>query len=403
MPCAHARGFVSWIVTSSRHRIIANDCRSDTRLETMRIAFDHHAFCLQSHGGISRYFARLAQQLALKRQDVAIFAPLHRNAYLTALAPKVVRGVGLDRFPPYSKRLIRVISQYFVPLAIRWWAPHVVHETYYSALRSAPPGCPTVVTVYDMIHERFPAEFNPGDRTTEHKRNTVARADHVICISEHTRRDLMELFGTPSTKISVVHLGVDLFPSRPNGDAPLPIANSRPFLLYVGNRSGYKNFLQFVSAVAGSSALRRDFDILAFGGGAFSAQEQAIIASHGMGAERVRQVGGDDSVLAWLYDQAAALVYPSLYEGFGLPPLEAMVHRCPVISSNTSSMPEVIGDAAEFCDPSDPTAIADAIKRVVYSPTRTELLIRLGERRIDLFTWEDCAFHTLEIYRQTIR
>ena len=118
--------------------------------------------------------------------------------------------------------------------------------------------------------------------------------------------------------------------------------------------------------------------------------------------DQIIQLSGDDNILAFLYKKAAAFVYPSLYEGFGLPPLEAMANNCPVISSNTSSMPEVIGDAGEYFNPQIVEEIALAIEKVVYSPIRSQELIEKGQKRLTQYSWKDCAEKTLDIYKSIV-
>jgi glycosyltransferase involved in cell wall biosynthesis len=364
----------------------------------MRIAFDDQVFCMVPHGGVARYFVRLAEQLIAREQEVGIFAPLHQNHYARELPSGVVHGCALKRYPPRSVSVLRSINHVFAKVAIKHWRPQVVHETYYSRWGSAPRSCPSVITVYDMTSELFSDGVRTRENISKLKRMAIDRADHVICISENTRRDLMELFGTNDGKISVVHLGFDRFLSNSEANEKLP-AQAKPYLLYVGGRAGYKNYSGFVRAVASSQRLKMDFDILAFGGGRFSSSEIALHAKLGFQPARVKQVAGDDKILGHLYDQAAAFVYPSLYEGFGLPPLEAMAHQCAVISSNTSSMPEVIGEAAEFFDPKSIDDMASAIARVVYSSSRIQDLVERGRKRLDLFSWERCADRTLDIYR----
>jgi glycosyltransferase involved in cell wall biosynthesis len=364
----------------------------------VRIAFDYQAFCLRSHGGVARYFVRIAEQLIAAQQDVGFFAPLHQNHFARGLPPGVVHGYALNRYPPRCGRLILPLNHLFSKLAIHRWRPQVVHETYYSRRRLAPKSCPSVVTVYDMIHELFPKDLTSRDNTTKLKRLAVDRADHVICISESTRRDLIEIFGTRDSKVSVVHLGVDRFLCAGEPSEKL-LAKTTPYLLYVGSRWGYKNYSGFVRAVASSARLKTDFDILAFGGGTFSASEIALLAELGFRAGQVRQVSGDDVLLGHYYSRAAGLVYPSLYEGFGLPPLEAMANGCAVICSNTSSLPEVVGEAAELFDPKSSDDMVAAIERVVYSPSRTRNLLERGRQRLAAFSWNRCANRTLDIYR----
>jgi glycosyltransferase involved in cell wall biosynthesis len=172
--------------------------------------------------------------------------------------------------------------------------------------------------------------------------------------------------------------------------------------LYVGARGGYKNFERFVRAFALSQRLHQEFDLLCFGGGPLQTAERQMIADAGLGPDQVVQMGGGDEILAALYQQAAALVYPSLYEGFGIPPLEAMAVGCPVICSNSSSLPEVVGDAAESFDPLDQEAMLAAMEAVLASPTQRSALVAAGRIRYQQFTWKKCARETEAIYRKLL-
>ncbi len=364
----------------------------------MRIAYDYQIFCQQRHGGISRYVGRLAAQMASAHQ-VRIFAPLHQSLYLGDLPQGVVWGRGLNGYPAKTSRFFFFVNRHVGAAAMQRWRPSVVHETYYSRLRTGPAGTATVLTVYDMINELFREDFPLHDNISELKRKAVERVDHVICISQSTRSDLIRLFETPPEKVSYVHLGFQRFES-PGGHVDTGLAPHRPFLLHVGSRDGYKNFDAFLRSVAASSRLMRDVSIVAFGGGPFTNAQHALIRKLGFGDGQVAQVSGDDALLGRFYDRARAFVYPSLYEGFGLPPLEAMAHHCPVISSNTSSMPEVIGNAAEYFDPRSGEEITRAIERVVYSDARSRELIESGTRRLEHFSWAKCAAETAAIYEE---
>ncbi|MBU1566595.1 MAG: glycosyltransferase family 4 protein [Proteobacteria bacterium] len=363
----------------------------------MRIAFDYQTFFLQPYGGISRYFTQLVQNLLKKEQQVKVFAPLYQNNYLPKLPKDIVNGWHVGRYPSKTRRICYEYNFLKSRFQISRWKPDLVHETYFSKKKVAPKSCPTVITVYDMIYELFPDEFSKNDHTAELKKVAIDRADHVICISENTKLDLMRLYGTETSKISVVHLGVDNISSH--SILKKPDISQRPFLLYVGKRGGYKNFAGFLKAVATSKRLLSDFDIIAFGGGEFSSDELFFISSLGFVENQVQHETGDDGLLRYYYSSARALVYPSLYEGFGLPPLEAMAHHCPVISSNTSSMPEVIGSAGEYFDPANVDDLQRAIESVVYSDDRVEQLMKLGVERLTAFSWDKCAQQSLDIYR----
>jgi glycosyltransferase involved in cell wall biosynthesis len=370
----------------------------------MKIVFDHQIFTLQSYGGISRYFVRLTQGLMTLGQETDVVAPIHINRYLKDLPVDRVHGVELQRFWPKTGRLMGVVNRLLSRLRMRSMRVDLLHETYYSAHSLCPSAKGRVVTVYDMIHEKFSSEFPAKDRTTQFKRLAVSRADHIICISHSTKNDLCEIFKVPQHKVSVVHLGFEKFEHSGHSAVTSAGADSkRPFLLYVGSRGGYKNFARFLRAVATRSVLKDAFDVLAFGGGPFSAAELTLIDSLGFAPDSVRQIGGGDAVLGGLYEQAAAFVYPSVYEGFGLPPLEAMAHNCPVVTSNTSSMPEVVGDAGEFFDPLDVDAQASAICNVVFDAQRRSQLIELGKQRLSVFSWERCALETLAVYQKVLQ
>jgi glycosyltransferase involved in cell wall biosynthesis len=367
----------------------------------MKIAFNQHIFNMQSYGGISRYYTLLVQGLLNQKQDVGVFAGVHQNNYVTELPNNVVKGLKLANYPPKTARFIKMLNHFLVNRQINHWKPELIHETYYSHTRPSTPSIPRVTTVYDMIHELFPQMFSAKDPTSQWKRSTFERVDHIISISHSTKKDLVELFDIDENKISVVHLGVDSS-SFSNDRSPLSSRLERPFLLHVGGRGEYKNFSSVLRAMAASKHLKEEFDLVAFGSGAFDAQEQALISSLGYSTDRVRQVSGSDDKLVSLYHQATAFVYPSLYEGFGLPPLEAMASSCPVISSNTSSMPEVIGNAAEYFSPTSIEDIGRAIESVVYSSARMEELKQMGLERVQLFSWDKCALETLDVYKKIV-
>lgn len=366
----------------------------------MNIVFDHQTFDLQRYGGISRYFCELAGHLAsMPSCQVNIVAPLHINEYLrTVQAPVRTVGCFVGQIPR-GRRLARVFNSAAAPTLLRRCRPDVVHRTYYAAGYRAIRGAATVITVYDMIHERLGGHL-ATDPNAMGKRDAIRAADHAICISGSTQRDLIELFDIDPSKTSVVHLGFSLMDS----DLALEVSSvgasrERPFVLYVGQRAGYKNFDALMAAYASSARLRDGFDLVCFGGGAFSKAELAAQSAAPLRAGAVRQIGGSDAVLRALYQQAAVMVYPSLYEGFGIPPLEAMSFGCPVVCCPVSSLPEVVGTAAAFFTSGDTDSLVAAIERVVADAAYRAELVRLGTERLALFSWERCAEQTHQVYR----
>jgi len=361
-----------------------------------RVIFDHQAFVMQTHGGISRYFTCLSE--ALTRLDVYahIFAPIHRNKHLLDMANGCKTGQFFKTFPPKTATIINKYNNYKLNKSIQDFEASIVHETYFSPFGTQRSNLPTVVTVYDMIHELMPEFFSEGDRTSDWKHASVVRADHVVCISESTRADLLRIYNIPEHKTSVVHLASNI--SR---DQSLSLENKtkhRPFILFVGQRGGYKNFKNFLAAIARSHTIKSNFDIICFGGNFFNYEEKKLISTLGFSLGQVKHFSGGDEVLVDLYLRAHAFVCPSLYEGFGLPILEAMGLGCPVICSNTSSLPEVGGDSAEYFDPNNLEEMSSTIEKVVFSDTARGELIDKGLERSRAFSWDRCAKETLHVY-----
>jgi glycosyltransferase involved in cell wall biosynthesis len=367
----------------------------------MKVAFDYQVFSMQSYGGVSRYFVQLAKELMLLGQEIDILCPIHRNRYLKELPDQYVHGISFSRFPARTTRIINTFNREISSLRYKKLKSNILHETYYTDRPIKGNIGARILTVYDMIHEKYPEKFAVNDSNSRNKKLSVSRADHIICISQSTKNDLCEIFGVPDEKVSVVHLGFEKFKSTEIG-APVN-GSANPFLLYVGNRGGYKNFGNLVKAVASRPQLKNNFEIIAFGGGQFNTDELSLIEGLGYSVGAVRQVGGDDNILGKLYEEASAFVYPSLYEGFGLPPLEAMAHDCPVVTSNTSSMPEVVGPAGEYFSPLDVDAQAEAIINVVFDAQRREDLILQGRMRLNRFSWARCAAETNNVYQDVLQ
>lgn len=366
----------------------------------MRIAFDHQIFGWQEYGGISRYAYELAREMAVNHgEDVNIVSPLYVNQYLKQ-APDALKVWGVPfRRIPRTGRVVRAVNSLAVGPLMKWLAPDIVHETYYSFTRLAPRKARVILTVHDMIHERFPGSFNVADPTHLEKLAAVGRADHVICVSNQTQRDLIELAGVDPAKTSVVYHGFTLTNTSPQ---VCEAADGKPYLLYVGNRAGYKNFDGMLRAVATSALLKKNFRIVCFGGGALTRRERVLAAELGYVDGDVVHVSGTDAVLAGLYRGAVAFVYPSLYEGFGIPPLEAMSFDCPVACSKVSSIPEVVGEAGAYFDPSNLESIRSVIETLATDEHQRRQLIERGRERIKEFSWSRCASETLDVYRRTL-
>lgn len=363
----------------------------------MRVLFDHQIFCWQLYGGVSRYCVELARHLArLDDTEPLILAPLFINRHLCELDASAVAGRFVGITPTGISWFVYIANRLLAPGRMGRFEPDIVHETYYATKPVLGHHHHKIVlTVHDMIHERFPDAVPNSRQTAAVKARAIKRADHVLCDSEQTRQDLLDIYDVDPASATVVHLGVH---SDDAIDLPGERPIDAPYLLYVGDRSGYKNFSGLIEAYIHSPALRDEFSLVCFGGPPLADDEVGRLSSAGIDPGKLTWMKGDDRMLMWLYRNASALVYPSLYEGFGIPPLEAMGQGCPVVCSTGGSIPEVVGNAGEYFDPYESEAIASAIERVVGGSDRASELRAAGFERLRHFTWERCAQRTRDVY-----
>jgi glycosyltransferase involved in cell wall biosynthesis len=363
----------------------------------LKVAYDYQIFGGQKYGGISRYFFELANHISqLDGVSASIVAPLYINSYLHR-SNNNLEVIG--RKMPVIKgawRFYKLYNALFSSSKIARLAPDIVHETYYSDLDVTPRRERTVLTVFDMIHELFPNSFRNSDNTRELKVRAIKRADHIICISKKTQQDLVNYLNIDADKTSVIYLAVQLEKTKV---CSKPI-RERPYLLYVGSRGGYKNFKTTLEMFGTHSWVRDGHDLVFFGGGPLDASERALLNKFNLSDRQVCHETGNDEALINLYENAALFIYPSLYEGFGMPPLEAMSFGCPVVSSNAGAMPEILGEAAEFFDPYSASSMADAIQRVVCNDQHKSKLVQSGLVQAAQFSWKKCAKDTLEVYQR---
>ncbi len=367
---------------------------------TIKIVYDYQAFALTPYSGISRYFYEISRNIHLNEDcEVKIVAPLYNNQYIKDSLADMVVGKKYENL----QDLLGITSLINRSQCKRWLhenSPDILHETYYNSYDLVPPNCKTVLTVYDMIHEKFSNGMNASERkVADIKKRSIKRADKIICISENTKKDLLEIIDLDPEQVSVVHLGCSL--TKVDNPLDLPVVNA-PYLLYVGARGYYKNFKNLLQAFASSPKISDEFKLVCFGSDKFSRMEKSEINQLKIKEDRILHFKGDDRLLANLYTNATAFIYPSLYEGFGIPPLEAMHLSCPVICSNAASIPEVVGEAGYYFDPHSSEDIVLAIELVVFSEEARKNLIIKGQQRATQFSWQKCAQETYTVYQNII-
>lgn len=363
----------------------------------MKVLFDHQIFSLQQYGGISRYFCEISSRLSeCHGVYTEILAPYYQNLYLSSSRGVVIDGRHVKRFPMAST-ILSLLNTRISNSKLRDF--NIIHETYYDFPISAPRNSKKIITIHDMIHEKFHEEFGERNRTSINKEVSIFKSDHIICVSESTKRDLINLYNIPEEKISVVYLGSSLSANQIFSEQR-PI--KKPFLLYVGRRSGYKNFISLAKSIVISPRLKNNFSLVCFGGGKITKSEMQNLKEIGFPLEDIIYRDGDDSALGWHYKNASAFVMPSHYEGFGIPLLEAMSLGCPIACSNNSSLPEVAGDSATYFNSRDTESISSCLEDLVFSPSRMKQLSYSGLARVQNYSWNRCAAETYEAYKKLI-
>jgi glycosyltransferase involved in cell wall biosynthesis len=283
-------------------------------------------------------------------------------------------------------------------------------QLLHSVGTTSPPFCrlPCVVTIHDLIYHHFPETFPATSRIGLRLLVPAGarRADRMIAISEAVKRDLIETLGVDPARIDVVHNGFGF-----DGEVdPAPEAELRDryglgqasIVLTVSPALRHKNLGRLIEAFAGLTP-ERPATLVVVGHGGLEQETLRARARELAIEDRLVFTGWvEERDLEGLYEAASLFVYPSLFEGFGMPILEAMRRGLPVACSNTSSLPEVAGDAAELFDPYDPRAIAAAMRRLLDDDERRAELVTRGDRRYRLFTWERSARGTLDVYRDVL-
>ncbi len=361
----------------------------------MRVFFDFQIFCLQNYGGISRYHVELIKEFS-KTKDVEPIIPfLYCNN-------KLINSASIVKHYPFFKnldserkdRLGYIINRFISKKNISNLKVDILHPTYYDPYILSGRKKPLVITIHDMIHERFPEMFSKNETTSLRKRILSEKADKIIALSEHTKADIMEFFGTKENKITVITQGNSL-----NSIKAIPVEIDYPFILYVGNRSRYKNFIEFCKGIVPFLNAHQEIKILCAGGGKFSEYESRLFYNYGI-SNQVRYKKVNDQELTFLYQHALMFVFPSLDEGFGIPLLEALSNSCPVICSSIAPFKEVAQNAAEYFEPKNTYSILQAVNRIYSDINYKNNLIEEGRKRVAYFDWAHAAKMTIQVYSE---
>ena len=363
----------------------------------MRILYDYQALHMQRYGGVSRYYYELASNFSKRSDmDVDVVCVGNTNFYFESYFNKKSRPVPMKGAGLMSKKLALMKAK----------KCDIFHPTYYNPYMLGATNAKVVVTVYDMIHELMPEHFTDDTMVVPNKKAMLYGADHIIAISESTKRDILKLYpDIPSDKITVIYIGSNMNPdviakSAETGETNIgDITLPSRYILFVGTRDRHKNFKTFFEGVKPILTSDDSLHLVCIGGGAFKDSELTMFGSL---APQIEQHNATDALLAHAYHNAICFVFPSLYEGFGIPTLEAFACDCPVILSNTSSMPEVGGDAAVYIDPTSASDIEARVREVLGDSSKRDSMIALGREQLKKFNWSDIIEQTRQCYEKVL-
>ncbi len=376
----------------------------------LRIALDYSA-AIHQQAGIGRYVRELTRALAASAPPpytvaLRLFVAGARRVHL----PPPPVGCAYAPSPLSERSHARLWHRLHLPIPVELWTGHLhlFHATDF-ALPPTLPATRTVLTVHDLAFERYPQDTMPGMlrylRTVVPR--SVRRADYIIAPSEATCRDLIALYGTPPHKVRVIYAGVEERFTPKGGAEEAAVLRARyglpeaPIVLTVGTLQPRKNHLRLVQAFA--QVAERAVLVIAGGAGWNYEAVRREVRRLGLEGRVIFSGFVEDADLPALYRAATVFAYPALYEGFGLPVLEAMACGVPVVTANVSSLPEVTGpQAALLVDPLDVEALAAALARLLDDADLRAALRERGIARAARFSWQRAARETWALYREVL-
>ena len=363
----------------------------------MKILYDSQMFLKQKYGGITKYFCELMQNLPEEHSYklAVLFADNQHLRDFKALKkinivlPKQeFRGKGRIKTGFYN--INRLYSHYQVTSTDY----DLLHPTYYDTYFFKKLKKPFIVTVHDLIEFKFKEQYR-HDSLIPNMTEIITKANRIISISENTKKDLIEILNINPAKIDVIYHGfTKCLVDRPQSD------HYGRYILFVGYRGGYKNFLSLAKVFRNLVSKDKDLKLVCVGQ-PFTKEELENLNELQIN-EKTIVVGASEKLLNELYSNALAFVYPTKYEGFGMSILEAFANNCPVCLSNTSSLPEVAGEAGSYFDPYNLDSIQNTVEKVIYDTEYSKKMVEKGKKRLEYFSWKKCAEETIKSYEKAL-
>ncbi len=387
---------------------------------SMKILYDHQIFQMQKFGGISRYFHELFTQFSNNTELEFELSLLYSdNVYMKDFVKLLEKKSnqnfynslfwGADFKGKYRFYKMFFEKKHRLPNYNQLNKEHTIkkiiegdydifHATYYDDYFLKYIGDkPFVITVHDLIHQIFP-EYFLGENIDKNI-NLLQRASKIITISNNTKKDLMDFYNISEEKISVIYHASSLV-QKENLSEHFQKSIPQNYILYVGTRALYKNFYFLVEAFSKIKNLYPNLKLVCTGN-AFSEVENVFFEKLKIKDSIIQYFVNDDQLI-YLYQNAKCFIFPSLYEGFGIPILEAFENKCCTLLSNTSCMKEIAKDAAIYFNPKDINSLTENLIKILSdSNLRTELIAK-GLQRVNDFSWEMSALNTFQVYKSII-
>ena len=375
----------------------------------LTVFVDGVIYSYQRNGGITRILNEVLPRVCTLREDLSLqlwtwqhlaqplpqAAGIERSVVWDVGFPRAARPAVLSKLARRTRGLVNGAIRH-TTVALR--QSPLWHSTLYWRPRFWKGR--TVTSVYDLKEELFPDLSRGKNHVVRFKRDAITKADRIICISQTTKNDVVDFYDVPAEKIDIVYPAVDhRFWSPAAPEEPSSPESTRPFLLYVGRRDRFKDFECLLDAFR-RWPQHSGFRLLV-AGPEFTPQEHSMFQRLGLTDSVEFNSASRDAELLALYRNAAALVYPSKYEGFGIPILEAMACGCPVVASRIPTSEEVAGEAAIFFETGQAEDLAEALEAVV-SDGRAAPRVRLGLSRAQSYNWDSSALSLLSSYLRTL-
>ncbi len=341
-------------------------------MSSISLHFDNIIYKLQKMGGITRYWDEITSRV-------------NKNNQFTT---KFTEGNKINRFLPISSDA------------------EIFHSSHFRTTFDC--RSKIVSTIHDMTYERSLADSSALQLGLKlniwQRRKAIEKADVIICVSESTKQEMLTIYPLIASKrIEVIHHGcsfnrLNIITHTATERLRILANTKQKFCLYIGDRSSYKNFNSALIGFAKSELISNNF-LLVCTGKKFTEPELSLIKKLGLSNHILMIDSATEVEMQYLYQNSFALLYTSSYEGFGLPPIEAMNCGSPVIAANQSSMPEIIGNAGILLkDIKDPSLVSHALNRLLDVNTRN-MYVQMGKERAQHFTWERSADQHMELYQ----